>query len=63
MVVLLPVLAGVPILRVVATANHTTDKAGAEMNPGVARGDATFANVRPGLGQRLQTSEMKTGSR
>jgi hypothetical protein len=45
MIVRLPVLAGMPILRVVATADLTADQAGSEVNPGVAHGDATFADI------------------
>lgn len=62
MVVFLPMFAGVAVLGVVATTDQTADQAGPQVNPGVARGHAPFADVGLGLGDRLEAPEMETGS-
>lgn len=60
MLILLPVLAGVAVLRVVATADLAAAETDPQVYPGVPSGNALLANVRPGIGLLFEPSEVVT---
>lgn len=59
---ILPMLAGVAILRVVAAPDLPADEARAQVNPRVAGGDTLLAYIGSGNGIRFVTSEVVTGA-
>ena len=63
MAILLPVLAGMPVLGLVTTAHHPALETRPEMHPSVSGGDTSIANGRLGIDDRCQLSEMITRGR
>jgi hypothetical protein len=61
MIVLLPMLAGVPVLRVVTTADRTADEAGSEVHPVVTQGHTPFTNIGRRIGHSFESPEVVTG--
>ena len=63
MAILLPVLAGMPVLGLVTTAHHPALETRPEMHPGVPDGYTSIANRRRGLDDFGQLGEVITRGR
>lgn len=63
MAVLFPVLAGVAILRIVATADLPAHEAGSQVDPRVPGGNALFTDIRLGMRLCFEVAEVVAGSR